>query len=238
MPVASAAVTETTEYRQHRFNPPPDATEILLVRHGESAPARDGEQFPLVDGQGDPPLAPEGRQEAERVGARLATERIDAIYVTTLQRTAETAAPLARATGLTPRVEADLREVFLGDWEGGIYRKMVAEGHPATVRAYTEERWDAIPGAESGEHLADRVRAAIVRLAEAHPDGRIAVFSHGGVIGEVMRQATGSRPFAFIGADNGSISHIVVVGDRWLVRRFNDTAHLVPELSAASEPLE
>ena len=35
-----------------------------------------------------------------------------------------------------------------------------------------------------------------------------------------------SRPFAFIGADNGSISEIVVHGDRLMVRRFNDAAHL------------
>jgi probable phosphoglycerate mutase len=52
------------------------------------------------------------------------------------------------------------------------------------------------------------------------------VFSHGVVIGEVLAQAARSRPFAFVGVDNGSISHLVVHGDRWLVRRVNDTAHL------------
>jgi probable phosphoglycerate mutase len=55
----------------------------------------------------------------------------------------------------------------------------------------------------------------------------VAVFSHGGVIGQLMSQAVGGgRPFAFIGCDNGSISHLVSMGDRWVVRRFNDTAHL------------
>ena len=232
-----SVLSDQTEYRQHRFQAPPGATEILLVRHGESAQHREGEDFPLVGGQGDPPLAPEGREEAERVGARLALERIDAIYVTTLRRTAETAAPLARLTGLVPRVEPDLREVHLGDWEGGIYRKRVVEGHPDAMRMMREERWDAIPGGEMAEDFEARVRAGIERVAIAHPDGRVAVFTHGGVVGEIIRQVAKSRAFAFIGADNGSISQIVVMKDRWIIRRFNDTAHLSPTFSLVSEPL-
>jgi 2,3-bisphosphoglycerate-dependent phosphoglycerate mutase len=229
--------TDQPEYRQHRFKAPPGATELLLVRHGESAPHREGQDFPLVDGQGDPPLAPEGRNEARRVGTRLALEPIDAIYVTTLRRTVETAEPLARQTGLTPVVEPELREVFLGDWEGGIYRKMVAEGHPAALTMFREERWDAIPGGENSEHFAERVRSAVERLAGAHPDQRVAVFTHGGVIGEIVRQAVSARPFAFIGADNGSISHLVVMGDRWFLRTFNDIAHLSPLFTLEPQPL-
>jgi probable phosphoglycerate mutase len=49
---------------------------------------------------------------------------------------------------------------------------------------------------------------------------------HGGIVGHVLAEATGSRPFAFNGCDNGSISHIVMIGDQIMVRRFNDSAHL------------
>jgi probable phosphoglycerate mutase len=52
------------------------------------------------------------------------------------------------------------------------------------------------------------------------------VFTHGGVIGQELALASGSRPFAFVGADNASISRLVIAGDRWIVRSFNDTAHL------------
>ena len=69
-------------------------------------------------------------------------------------------------------------------------------------------------------------KAGVERIVAAHPDQRVAAFAHGGVISEVLRQATGSRPFAFVGVDNGSISHLVVAGDRWVVRRVNDTGHL------------
>ena len=59
------------KYRQHKFERPPGATEILLVRHGESQPATLDEPFPLIDGQGDPDLADVGRLQAEKVGDRF-----------------------------------------------------------------------------------------------------------------------------------------------------------------------
>ena len=215
-----------TEYRQAQFLMPPDGTELLLIRHGESQPARLGEPFPLVGGQGDPALAPEGRDQAEQVALRLGAVRIDAIYVSPLRRTAQTAAPLARALGITPVVAPGIREVHLGDWEGGKFRQMVAERDPLAERMWAEERWDVIPGAEPAAALATRVRGEIGRLAAAHPGQRVAVFTHGGFIGQALALASGSRPFAFIGADNGSISRLVVDGQRWIIRGFNDTGHL------------
>lgn len=209
---------------------------MLLVRHGESAPAREGEPFPLVDGHGDPPLSPEGRWQAEQLGLRLSGEQVDAIYVTTLRRTLETAQPLAERLGLSPVVEPDLREVYLGEWEGGAFRFMAARRDPRFLAAMAAEEWGLIPGAETNEQLRARVMPALERIVRAHPDQRVVVVAHGGVIGCVLAVATGSRPFAFAGSDNGSISHLVAVGDRWVLRRFNDTGHLAGELSAGGEP--
>jgi len=215
-----------TEYRQLRYETPPGATEILLVRHGESEPAVDGRPFPLLDGQGDPALSPDGRVQAAQVCERLAQERIDAIYVTSLRRTAQTAEPLARTLGIGVVVEPDLREVFVGEWEGGLLRRMILERGPVAVRLFEDQRWDVIPGAEPAESFARRVRQAVERIAVAHGGQRVAVFTHGGTIGELLAQATGSRPFAFTGADNASISDLVIAPPRWVLRRFNDTAHL------------
>lgn len=230
-------MTEPRSYRQFRFQAPPGATEIVLVRHGESQPAVDGVPFDLVDGHGDPALSAEGRAQAERVCARLAGEQIDAVYVTNLRRTAETAAALVQALGITPIVEPDLREVHLGEWEGGELRRRVAAGDPIVVQMGAEERWDVIPGAEPTAAFSARVRAGISRIAAAHPDQRVAIFAHGGTIGEVLAQAARSRPFAFSGADNASLSHLVVHGDRWTIRRFNDTTHLDEGLTTAPTPL-
>jgi len=233
-PMAEAG--EPTEYRQIQFRRPPGAAEVLLVRHGESAPSRSGEPFPMVEGQGDPELHADGHEQARRLADRLAAEDIAAIYVTPLRRTAETAAPLAERLGLRPAVEPDLREVYLGEWEGE-FRRHVVEGHPIALRMSAEQRWDVIPGAEPADAFAARVRGAIERIAARHADECVVVVSHGGTIGQILAAATSARPFAFTGADNGSISHLVVDGDRWIVRRYNDTAHLHPGFTTRPEPL-
>ena len=221
-------------YPQRRFAPPPGATEIVLVRHGASAAAVPGEPFDLLDGHADPPLAPEGIAQARAVGERLAREEsFSSLFVTPLRRTQETAAPLAELTGLEPVVVPELREVLLGDWEGGELRIRAAQGDPLFFRVLEEERWDVIPNAESMDSLGARVRAGLARMVEATgPDASAAAVLHGGVIGEICRQATASRPFAFVHADNCSVSRLVVMpGGRALLRSFNDCTHLPAQAS-------
>ena len=157
---------------------------------------------------------------------RLHPEPISAIYVTNLRRTAETAAPLCARLGLTPRVEPDLREVHLGEWEGGLFRIKAAQQDPIYLALHEQERWDVIPGAESHEALSQRIRPALLRIASRHPDECVAAVVHGGVIAHVLAAAAQARPFAFMGAENGSISRLIIHEERMLVRGFNDVAHL------------
>jgi 2,3-bisphosphoglycerate-dependent phosphoglycerate mutase len=214
------------EYRQQKFTRPPGATEILLVRHGESRAAVPGDPFPLVDGQGDPELAEAGRLQAEQVGERLRHQAIDAVYVTSLRRTHETAAPLCRHLGLDPFVEPDLREVHLGDWEGGLFRIKAHENDPVFLQMQAEQRWDAIPGAESHDALRERVQPALARIAAKHQDQLVVAVVHGGIVGHILAEASGANPFAFNGCDNGSISQVIILNGKMMVRRFNDSSHL------------
>lgn len=225
--------SEPKEYRQTRFERPPGATEILLIRHGESRAATPDDPFPLVDGHGDPELHANGREQARRVGERLKGQPITAVYVSNLRRTQETAAPLCAHLGLEPRIDPDLREVFLGEWEGGLLRIKAHQNDPIIQEVFAKRRWDVIPGAESPESLTERLSRSLNRIAAAHPDELVAAFVHGGVIGHILSDATGARPFSFNGADNGSISHIVMTEGQILVRRFNDSTHLHDEISAA-----
>jgi probable phosphoglycerate mutase len=225
-------------YPQRAFALPPDATEVVLVRHGASAAAVPGEPFEELEGQSDPPLAPEGEQQALAVAERLATsgETFAGLFVSTLKRTAQTAAPLAERTGLEPVAVPELREVGLGEWEGGELRIRAAERDPLFYEVIASERWDTIPGAEPAEQFAARVQAGLGKVRAAVGPGVTAVaVVHGGVIGELARHATLSRPFAFVHADNCSITRLVVFGDgRQLLRSFNDVAHLAPAPLASS----
>ncbi|WP_109464583.1 histidine phosphatase family protein [Albibacillus kandeliae] len=214
------------EYHQTVYTPPEGAADLLLIRHGRTEAARPGESFPMLDGHGDPALHPEGEEQAVLVGERLKNDPISAIYVTTLRRTHQTAAPLAAHLGLTPKVEADLREVRLGDWDGGEYRIKAAEGAPEFKRAIERQEWGEIPNAETTAQLHARVRAGLLRIAAAHPNERVAVVVHGGVVGAAMALASGAQAFHFNGADNGSISRLVIRGETMWVKGFNDCAHL------------
>jgi probable phosphoglycerate mutase len=215
-------------YPQRPFTPPPDATEVVLVRHGASAAAVPGEPFEELEGQSDPPLSPEGEQQAQAVAERLGGEEFAGLFVTTLRRTAQTAAPLAAITGLEPVVVPELREVGLGDWEGGELRIRAAHRDPKYFEVIAAERWDVIPGAEPADEFAARVRAGLEKVVAAvGPGAKAAAVVHGGVIGELAHQATGSRPFAFVHADNTSITRLVIFAEgRWLLRSFNDVSHV------------
>ncbi|HEY2053205.1 MAG TPA: histidine phosphatase family protein [Solirubrobacterales bacterium] len=213
---------------QQRYAVPPRATRLLLVRHGAAAVAPlDGEPLGLLDGFNDPPLAEEGRAQAVAVCARLALDPPDRIFVSGLHRTVETAAPLVEATGLEPVEVPELREIRLGEWEHQ-YPHRVAARDPLLERIEAEQRWDVIPGAESAESFAARVATGIEQvIAATSPGATAAVFVHGGVISELISIATGSRPLAFLFSDNTSLTELVKLrGERWMMRSFNDTAHL------------
>jgi probable phosphoglycerate mutase len=96
------------------------------------------------------------------------------------------------------------------------------------ARLFDEERWDVVPGAESMEGFGERVGAGLERIAdETGPGNTAAAVLHGGVIAEICHQVTRSRPFAFVQVDNTSITRLVRFADgRWLLRYFNETAHL------------
>jgi 2,3-bisphosphoglycerate-dependent phosphoglycerate mutase len=220
--------SEAKGFEQHRYAPPPDSVEVVLVRHGASEAALPGQSFAMVDGQGDPALSAVGKEQARSVAATLGGETFTGLFASSLRRTQETAAPLAAATGLEVVVLPELREINLGELEGGEYRIKVATGDPIVAEIAREERWDVIPGAESPEQFSGRLRAAIAEVVATVPAGTTAIaFVHGAVIGDLCAMATGSRPFAFLNADNGSISSLVVHADgSWLLRSFNETRHL------------
>ncbi len=152
-------------------------TELLLVRHGETAWNAERRW----QGHADPPLNERGRAQAEELAERLACERVDAVYTSDLRRARETADVLAARLGLEPVEDSGLREVDVGEWSGLTYDE-IAERWPGA------ERWQV---GEAPEAMAERVVAAARRIAAAHPGERVLVVSHGGPIRALFAAAAG-----------------------------------------------
>lgn len=180
----------------------------------------------MVDGHGDPQLSPRGEWQAVQVGERLKSEPITAIYASTLQRTVQTATPLAEHLGLPIQIEPDVREVFLGDYEGGRFRQIAADGHPIAIAMRTKMEWGEVPGAETNAELQSRTVAAITRIALNHPDEMVAVFCHGGVISALLSYAVDQPVFSLRGIRNTSISHLYVTENEWLIMAANVADHI------------
>ncbi len=214
-------------FPQLRFQLPEGTTQITLVRHGQTQPADPDNPFPLKDGHGDPLLTERGHAQAAAVGDRLADEPIDMICVSSLTRTHETAAPLAAKLGLEPVEIADLREIFLGDWEGGLFRQKAEEGHPAVLAMREKGDWGELPGAESNAELVARTTGAIADLHANHRGKHIVCFVHGGVVAAIVSYAVGATLWRFMGSDNGAIHRLGIHDERWMLRGYNDINHLV-----------
>jgi probable phosphoglycerate mutase len=209
---------------------PDGAVEVILARHGSVEHETfdcTGQSDEVIGGHSDPDLTELGRRQAVALAARLHNVPAQGLFVTPLRRTQQTAAPLASELGLEPRVEPDLREVYLGDWEGRLAHH--AERENVVRRVFALGRWDAIPNAEPMEQFSQRVHDGLERVADAGgPGGTVVAVVHGGVVAEACRQVTGSRPFAFLNTENGSITRLVrLAGGRWELHGFNDVAHLV-----------
>jgi probable phosphoglycerate mutase len=212
---------------QRPFQLPAGATDLLLVRHGSTSTATAAAQDGGGNRQSDPPLTEDGVRQSAVVARRLAEVSAAGLFVTPLRRTAQTAAPIAELLGYTPIVVPELREVHLGQWEGQLNARVLQDGE-LSREVFRTERWDVIPGAEPMEEFADRVRRGIAVIADTvGADATAIAVVHGGVIAEACRQVTGSHAFAFLYAENCSITRIVrMPRGRWALLGFNDTAHL------------
>ena len=181
---------------------------------------------PDTPGSDDPPLSERGEAQAAAVAARLATVAIDAVYSSDLARAAQTAAAIAEPHGLAVVQRADVREVHLGEWNEGGFRKRAATNDPDFLAFIASGRWEVIPGAEADDALRARMAAAVTDVALAHPGGRAVVVCHGGSINAWLADRFGSERSMVVSIDNTSITRLRTDGTNWLIRSVNDLAHL------------
>lgn len=178
----------------------------------------------------DLPLDELGLRQADAAAQRVAEDLPPTrIVCSPLSRARATAEPLARLTAIEPVYAPDLREMSFGDYEGKTWEE-IEELDPGLVEQlfdYTDESvtW---PGGESRAQFHRRVWQAMERVVHDHHGERVAVVSHGGVIGAFMAMLRGQNPGdpSIYGLRNCSITHLHVREAHTEVYRFNDTVHL------------
>ncbi|HEY8962030.1 MAG TPA: histidine phosphatase family protein [Luteolibacter sp.] len=201
------------------------ATRIFLVRHGATILTAE-DRFA---GATDVPLSDEGREQARRLGLRLANEKLTAVYATPLGRTQETARLASAAHGLDVQIRDGLREISHGRWEG-LTRAEVQQQFPDEAAAWDEDPYTFSPvGGESGLEVTARALPALIDIVRAHPGGRILVVSHKATIRLLLSSLLGFDPRRYRDNldQNPAALNIVDFKDPVKARLtlFNDTSH-------------
>ncbi|MBV8093729.1 MAG: histidine phosphatase family protein, partial [Acetobacteraceae bacterium] len=134
-------------------------------------------------------LSEKGRAQAKAIAEAMAGMQIATVVSSPLERTRETAAPIAAARCLPVTIEPDFNEIDFGRWTGMSFSEL---HHLQEWRAFNECRGFAqIPGGETMLAAQARSMAAVLRLRESYPGGDIVIVSHGDVVKAILAQVLG-----------------------------------------------
>ncbi|HWI32416.1 MAG TPA: histidine phosphatase family protein [Microbacterium sp.] len=184
-------------------------TTLTLVRHGQT----DWNLARRIQGATDVPLNDTGRGQARDAAAALRPDLAPdstVVVASDLSRARETAEIIAAELGLdAPRLYPELRERAYGEAEG-----VLVEEFPERFGGWDR---DSIPGAESRTELRRRGVRAVRRVARdvrrdtAPTAVSVIAVSHGALIGELIRHASGDTlPLPGERLDNGSLHRFVI----------------------------
>jgi len=201
---------------------------VLLVRHGRTPTT--GQVLPgRAKGLH---LSEEGLAQAVEVAGRIGTLADGgrggpvAVYASPLERTRETAQPIARRLGLRVRSDRGLLECDFGEWTGAKLSDLAKKPEWATVQR--NPSGFRFPGGESFLEMQTRMTAAIARLAAHHPGQTVVAVSHADPIKAVVAQAAGTPLDLFqrLTVAPCSVSAIAYTGGGPFVLTVNSTASL------------
>jgi 2,3-bisphosphoglycerate-dependent phosphoglycerate mutase len=206
----------------------PRATNVLLVRHGQSR----GNAERRFGGHTATPLSARGRNQAQATAQTLKSESVTAIYSSDLARAIETARPLSNLTGIQIQGTTAFRERSVGVMEGLTFED-AAQQHPAQYAALLRRDFEhVLTGGESYRQLLGRAREKLDEVIAQNRGGRIAVFSHTGTICILALHLMGAldapdlKP-VWISTSNCGITRFELRDDGFVrVLALNDTSHL------------
>jgi len=197
---------------------------LILVRHGET----DWNAQRRYQGQSDVPLSALGQRQAELVAARLAGQKIDAVYASDLSRAWETAKIIAGKSDLEVSPEPRLRELKFGVLEGLTFDEAESR-HPQMITAWLDDFNNTPEGAETIRAFNARIVSLLDDLKGKYDEQTLLLVGHGGSLSEILRVVLGlSREKRwYLEMENASLSEVLIAEDYVSFKRLNDTCHLV-----------
>ena len=195
---------------------------LLIIRHGES----EADLLNVHEGRADFALTKNGLVQAEKMARWIGDRyRIDRLYASPMKRTRQTAAFLAKETGLTPEFSDELME-FNNGLIAGRSREEVREKYPFIPDLPIH---DSVYEQESKLNFRFRAEYILSKiLSENNADSTIAIISHGGTINQLyrafLRLPVDSQSFWSTG-DTG-IHEWTVTGEMRRIIRSNSLIHL------------
>jgi probable phosphoglycerate mutase len=194
-------------------------TQLFIIRHGQN----DWAYTKLAGRTPGVHLNAAGQAEAQALVERLTPVKFKAIYSSPLERTLETAQPLARAKGLEIIKTDDIIEVDYGDWQGKTYKQLGKKKDWAVVQF--APGLARFPNGESMREAQARVVQAVERIVAAHPKEVIALFTHADLIKMIIAYFIGLPLDMFQRLHVAPASISILSMQRFGARlvRFNDT---------------
>jgi len=202
-------------------------TMILMVRHGRTPTT--GKVLPgRAKGLH---LSDDGIAEAKRVAERIAEmKKVAAIYASPLERTRETAAPIAKALGLDVVTHKGLLECDFGGWTGASLSSLMKKKEWTTVqRAPSTFRF---PDGESFTEMQTRMVSTLDEIRRAHPGKVVVCVSHADPIKAALAHAMGTHLDLFqrIVVSTCSVSAVAYADGGPVVLTVNSTGGSLAEL--------
>ncbi len=157
---------------------------LIITRHGETEENRAG----IIQGHLPGRLSKTGIEQARKVALRLKNEKIDFIYSSDLARASDTAKEIAKFhPGVPVEFVKDLRERFLGDWQGES-KEELGFAKNMSVTALSPKN------GETFEEVFNRASSFLHKVLAKHRDDTVLFVGHNGINKAMIAVITGKAP--------------------------------------------
>ena len=198
-------------------------TEIILIRHGET----EWNAQQRMQGHSNSELSAVGREQIQALGRWMKNESFDHIYSSDSLRARQTAEAITQHSGHTLQIDQRLREKNLGVFEG-LTSEEAKERFPEVYRLFkTAGANYVIDKGESTQQLLDRALQFLEEIRLKHPEKRVVLVSHGGIVRVLIKHTLGlsvCSPTRFMIKNTGIFR--LVWKEKWLVTQMGGVLHL------------